>query len=266
MSRETDQLARTLGGLNVRAYRQFFPDKAVKETPKVANGIKLNSDGTVWVNGTRYTRAEFRGALEVNMREMRADPKSAYNDRRHPGHAQAVSEMQLGYKFLGGELTEQDEKEIVTEWHEATQEGGEVANLLPHQEIAEMWKDPAVRIAKQRRDAGAPLDAEQKEIMREYDRLETANNTQARKEQAGSGGWMKTGRPHMVPAELHAIERIGDAREKVHAIRQQKAAWRDDPKSPFNDASHPEHKNYVEAMNRLYIAEADLGKQPEDPD
>jgi hypothetical protein len=67
----------------------------------------------------------------------------------------------------------------------------------------------------------------------------------------------------LVPAELHAIERIAVAREKIHAILQQKTAWRDDSNSPFNGASHPERKNYVEAMSRLYQAEADPGQQPE---
>jgi hypothetical protein len=229
------------------------------------NGVRLNSNGTLTINGQQtYTRAEFRVALEENMKAQRADPKSAYNDRRHPDHEAAVSQMQLGYKFLGGELTESDEREILTEWHAATQESNEVANPQPFQQIAEMWRDPAVRAAKQRRDAGARMDDLEKEIMREYDRLEAANNTQARKEQASSGGWMKTTRPHMIPAELHAIERITDVRERVHAIRQQRAAWRDDKASPYNDVSHPEHKNYVGAMSRLYQAEADLGAQPED--
>jgi hypothetical protein len=113
---------------------------------------------------------------------------------------------------------------------------------------------------------GARLDAREKEIMRQYDQLETANNAQARREQAGAGGTFKTTRPHMIPAELHAIERIADVRERVHAIRQQRAAWRDDPKSPFNDARHPEHANHVQAMQRLYAAESELEKQPEDPE
>jgi hypothetical protein len=241
----------------------YIPAKV--ETPKVENGIRLNSNGSVTIHGTTYTRAEFRAALEANMQAQRADPKSAFSDRRHPGHAAAVSDMQLGYKFLGGELTESDEKEIVTEWHEAVQESSEVTDaLLPHQEIAQIVGTPEGRIALQRARTGQPLDARQKAIVARHDELEAANNAVARKEQAGSGGWMSTKRPHSIPAELHAIERIADVREKVHAIRQQKAAWRDDPKSPFNDAGHPEHKNHVEAMNRLYQAEADLGPQPED--
>ena len=228
------------------------------------NGIKLNSNGTVTIHGTTYSRAEFRGALEINMREMRADPNSAYNDRRHPDHKQAIAEMALAYKFIAGELSESDEREIVTEWHEATQETSEVSNPQPYQQIAEMMRDPEVRIAKQRRDAGQVLDAKQKAIMARHDELEAANNTQARKEQAGSGGWMKITRPHSIPAELHAIEKISDVRERTHAIRQQRAAWRDDPKSPYRDTSHPEHKNYVEAMSRLYQEEQALGPQPED--
>jgi hypothetical protein len=267
MSSLDDQHVRMMQRLNLRAYRQFTPARATaaKETPKV-NGVRLNNDGTVTVNGTRYTRDEFRGALEINMKEMRADPKSAFNDRRHPDHAQAVSEMQLGYKFLGGELTESDEKEIVTEWHEATQES-EVSNTLqPHQEIAQIVGTLEGRTALQRARMGQPLDARQKAIVARHNELEAANNVQAYKERAVKGGTFKTARPHSIPAELYAIERIADAREKVHAIRQQKAAWRDDRKSPFNDASHPEHKNYVEAMTRLYQAETDLGKQPEDPE
>jgi hypothetical protein len=253
-------------GINIRAYRQFFPDKAAaaKETPKV-NGVSLNSDGTVTVNGTRYTRDEFRGALELNIKAQREDPNSAYRNTRDPNHKQAVKEINLAYRWLGGELTESDEREIVTEWHEATQESSEVTDaLLPHQEIAQIVGTPEGRVALQRARTGQPLDARQAAIVKRHDELEAANNTVARKEQASRGGWMKTTRPHSIPTELHAIERIADVRERTHAIRQQKAAWRDDPKSPFNDASHPEHKNYVEAMSRLYQAEADLGPQPED--
>ena len=202
-------------GLNIRAYRQFFPDKAAaaKETPKV-NGVSLNSNGTVTVNGTTYTRAEFRGALEINMREMRADPNRPINHRRHPDHAQAVSEMALGYKFMAGELTESDEKEIVTEWHEATQENEVTNALLLHQEIAQILGTPEGRIALQRSKAGQPLDARQDAIVARHNELENQNNVQARKEQASKGGWMSTRRPHMVPAELHAIERIADVRER----------------------------------------------------
>jgi hypothetical protein len=50
----------------------------------------------------------------------------------------------------------------------------------------------------------------------------------------------------------------------VHAIRALKSQWRDDEKSPFNDVQHPEHRNYVGAMDRLYRAEAEIGPMPED--
>jgi hypothetical protein len=228
--------------------------------PKMQN-IKLDGDG-ITIHGQTFTREQFKAALDA----IRADPQSAYSNARDPNHKAAIAEMNLAYKGLAGELSEGELTEIVTEWNQSLEETTEVATLQPFQELAEMMRDPEVRIAKQRRDAGAPLDARQKEIMARHDQLETANNAQARREQAGAGGTFKTTRPHMIPAELHAIERIADPRERVHAIRQQRAAWRDDKASPYNDVSHPEHKNYVEAMSRLYQAEADLGKQPEDPE
>ena len=120
------------------------------------------------------------------MRAMRADPNSAYNDLRHLDHKQAVAEMALGYKFMAGELTDSDEREIVTEWQAATQETSEVSNPDPYEQIAEMWKDPGVRAAKQRRDAGGRLDDRQKEIMRRYDQIEAANNAQAYRERAST--------------------------------------------------------------------------------
>jgi hypothetical protein len=257
---EVDEVPQARGGATV-----LVPAKAAaKETPKMGNGIKLNANGTLTLNGTTYTRDEFRGALEMNIKAQREDPKSPYRNARDPNHKQAVEEINLAYRWLGGELTETDEKQIVAEWHDATQES-EVTTLQPHQEIAAIVGSPEGKIALQRARTGQPLDARQAAIVKRHDELEAANNTVARREQASKGGWMKTARPHSIPAELHAIERIADPRERTHAIRQQKAAWRDNPTSPFNDASHPEHKNYVEAMSRLYQAEEELGRQPEDP-
>jgi hypothetical protein len=76
---------------------------------------------------------------------------------------------------------------------------------------------------------------------------------------------MKTTRPHFVPSELYRIEAIRDSREKVHAIRELKSQWRNDPKSAFNDTAHADHKSAVDAMNRLYNAEAEFGPMKEDP-
>lgn len=265
MSRDTDQLARTLGGMNVRAYRQFFPAAAAKEAPRqVSNGVKMNSDGRVTIQGQTYSRAEFRAALEANIKAQREDPKSAYRNASEPTHKQAVEEINLAYRWLGGELTESDEREVIQEWHEATQEDSQVSNPEPVQQIAEMMRDPEVRAAKQRRDAGARLDDREKEIMRQYDQLETANNIQARKEAAGAGGTFKTTRPHYVAPDLYRIEAIKDPRERVHAIRALRSQWRDDPKHPYNDVNHADHKSAVENMSRLYQEESNLGKQPED--
>src|SRR5207249_1766930 len=122
----------------------------------------------------------------------------------------AIAEMNLAYKGLAGELSDGELTEIVTEWNQALEETTEVATLQPFQELAEMMRDPQVRIAKQRRDAGQPLDARQKEIMARHDQLETANNNIARKEQAGAGGTFSTKRPAFVAPELYRIEAIKD--------------------------------------------------------
>ena len=118
--------------------------------------------------------------------------------------------------------------------------------------------------ALRRAAAGQALDARQAAIVKQYKALEFAHNEQARHEQHSPGGWFKTTRPHALAPELYAIERIADPRERAHAIRRQQAAWRDDPKSPFSDTSHPDHKNAVEWMQRLYQADEELGAQPED--
>jgi hypothetical protein len=151
--------------------------------------------------------------------------------------------------------------EAAEEQQMATKDADDIARVKEMNAIA---ATPEGREARQRAATGQSLAPQQAALVKRYNDLEFAHNEQARHEQHSPGGWMSTARPHRVPSELHAIERIADVRERVHAIRQQKTAWRDDPKSPFNDASHPEHKNYVEAMNRLYIAESELGPQPED--
>jgi hypothetical protein len=77
-------------------------------------GIKFDGN-RITVHGTTYTRAEFRAALEASIKAQREDPKSAYRNARDPNHQQAVEEMNLAYRWLGGELNATDEKEIVTE-------------------------------------------------------------------------------------------------------------------------------------------------------
>lgn len=150
--------------LNIRAFRQFFPARAAAtERPKQMNGVKMNPNGTITIQGQTLTRDQFRAALEENMKAQRADPKSAFNDRKHPAHEAAVSEMQLGYKFLGGELTEGDEKQILTQWADATTEENEVTDTLsPYREIAEIVKSPEGKVALQRAKVGLPLDPAQK--------------------------------------------------------------------------------------------------------
>jgi hypothetical protein len=254
--RERQQQQRARGhGLNVRAYRQFFPDKAAaaKETRKVETGIRLNSNGTVTVHGTTYTRDEFRGALEANTKAQRDDPKSAYRNARDPNHNRAVEEINLAYKFLNNELSPQDEQQAVQEWQDATQESGEVANPQPYQQIAEMWKDPAVRAAKQRRDGGAPLDDRQKEIMREYDRLETANNVQAYRERAVKSG-TKGPRPY-IPSDAMAWISNPHKEQRRQLAAEWKAKTLADPTSDYWHADRgARHKSAMLAMKAAYEA------------
>lgn len=102
-------------------------------------------------------------------------------------------------------------------------------------------------------------------LVRRYNELETKNNEVARAEVARQqGGTFKISRPHRLMGDLWRIEKIGDVRERAHAIRELRAKWRDDPTSDYNNVNSPEHKNAVESMRRLYDAEAELPPQPED--
>jgi hypothetical protein len=246
------------------SYRQFFPAKAAAEAPKQMNGVRMNSNGSVTINGTTYSRDQFRAKLQEIVETMQRDSNSAYRDRRNPLHQQTVAEISLAYKFLNNELSPQDETAIVGEWHAATQEQGEVSNDQPYQQIAQMMRDPEVRIAKQRRDARAPLDGRQKAIMARHDALEAANNTIARKEAARAGGWMSTKPPHRIPSDLYALDRIRDPREKLHGVRELRAKIRGDKEHPYNNSGHADYKIAVETMRRLYEVESELPQQPED--
>jgi hypothetical protein len=244
-------------------YRQFFPAKM--EAPKSVNGVRLNSNNTVTIHGTTYTRDQFRIKLRELVSGMQGDSKSAYRDRKHPNHQQAVEEVALAYKFLAGEISPQDEHAIVSEWNEATQES-EVSELQPHQEIAQILSTPEGRTALQRARTGQPLDARQKEIVARHDALEAQNNAVARKEQAGVGGVMKISRPPTIPSELFALERITDPKERLMGIRELQAKWRDDKASAYSDVKNPNHKSAVDGMRRLYEEAERLELQEGDSD
>jgi hypothetical protein len=224
-------------------------------------GIKLSGD-RITIHGTSYSRAEFRAKLQEIVDGMQSDPASAYRDRNNPNHQQTVEEISLAYKFLNYELSPQDETAIVSEWH-AAEEATEVATLQPFQEIAQIMGTPEGRVALQRARAGLELDARQKALVARHNELEAQNNAIALKERAVKTGLGKP-RPHYVAPELYRIEAIKDPRERIHAIRAQRAAWRDDPNSAYNDVRHGDHKWAVENMQRLYLAESELPPQPED--
>jgi hypothetical protein len=117
------------------------------------------------------------------------------------------------------------------------------------------------RIALQRARNGQDLTPQQQRLVDDYRALEKAHNESAKP--TYSGGTFSTKRPHYVSPELYRIEAIKDPRERAHAIRALRSEWRDNPKSPFNDVNHGDHKTAVENMSRLYRAEAEL-PQPED--
>jgi hypothetical protein len=208
-----------------QAPRAYAPVRAT-EIPKM-DGIRLQGD-KITIHGVTYGRDQFRAKLQEIVETMQSDPASAYRDRKNPNHQQTVEEISLAYKFLNNELSPQDETAIVSEWHEATQESSEVSNEQPFRQLAEMMRDPEVRIALQRAKVGQPLDAAQRQIVARHNELEAQNNQIARREQAGSGGWMSTKPPHRVPSDLYRIDKIADPREKLHAVRELRAQIRAD--------------------------------------
>lgn len=219
-------------GVDIRAYRQFFPDKAAaKETRKVETGIKLNGD-TITIHGQTFTREQFKAALDA----IRADPNSAYRNACDPNHKQAVAEMNLAYKGLAGELSDGEMKEIIGEWNQA-EETTEVGELLPHQEIAQIIASPEGRIAKQRRNTGQPLDARQAALMKRHDELLVINNTQARREQASKGGTMSIRPPRSIGRDVQTWL------NNPHKVQRQQLAAEYKAKTlanPNHDYWHPE--------------------------
>jgi hypothetical protein len=229
--------------------------------------------------GKQYDRAGFGALLRQQMQAARNDPKHAYNDRAHPQHAAAVADMHNAYRWLAGEVNEAEERELAVTVNETLRgENTEVktgkdmpvktGEQRPERQAAHRMNEIAGtlegREALQRARTGAGLSPEQKALVSEYRTLELEHNSQAKP--AYTGGTFKTRRPHYVAPELYQIEKIQNQRERAHAIRALKSQWLSDPKSAYADTSHPDHKSAVDNMRRLYEHEAELGRQPEDPE
>ena len=209
-----------------------------------------------------YYCAGARGGPAGARNARRLCPKGTDDEKT----AQKFIEKLGSPNFNEATLTELKElstqvSEAAEEQQMATKDADDIARVKEMNAIAAA---PEGREARQRAATGQSLTPQQAALVKRYNELEFAHNEQARHEQHSPGGWMKTTRPQSVPNELYALERITDPREKVHAIRNLKAEMRNNPLSAFNDVKNPDHKNAVEAMNRLYIAESELGKQPED--
>src|ERR1700758_2939136 len=106
----------------------------------------------ITIHGVRYSRAEFRQKLEQIKAEMQRDPKSAYRDPKHPQHAEAVEEMALAYKWLGGEIDEGAEAGLIKAWSEATQES-QMATATDAPEIAALREMNQIASSREGREA-----------------------------------------------------------------------------------------------------------------
>jgi hypothetical protein len=165
-------------------------------------------------------------------------------------------------------MGEDEERVIAVEVNESLRGENQVSNeQRPEiQAVHEMNQIASSREGKealQRAATGQELSPAQAALVNEYKALEQQHNAQAKP--AYSGGTFKTARPFAIPKELFDLERIAGSRERLFALRQLRSEWRDNPKSPYNDVQHPEHKNYIGAMTRLYEAEQALGPVAEDP-
>src|SRR5215472_10020374 len=78
--------------------------------------------------GRRLDRDGFRALLRQRIDEVRADPKSPYRDSQHPQHAEAVQDMNHAYRWLSGELTDDQEYELAIAVNEAIRGGEQMAN------------------------------------------------------------------------------------------------------------------------------------------
>src|SRR5437879_1512278 len=85
----------------------------VEEAPKVAtNSITVEAAGrqytlTTDMLQTPRGRVTIREFLTQRIAELRAYPKSPYNDRRHPDHAAFVRDVYDAYRFSNSEMPDQ---------------------------------------------------------------------------------------------------------------------------------------------------------------
>lgn len=221
-------------------------------------------------------RAEIQRVLTARVKELRYELgwKAGYQvlkDIETAGHVLEALALPNG----GGEaIFRAIEDDIIEKLSAASQEEIEVATNetakspgVDVERVREMIRleraDPELRRALLR-NSKEGLTPRQAAQFDEYKSLETANNEQAYRERAVKTGTHTGARPHMIPSKFYELERIADPRERTHAIRELRAQMRDDKASPYNNASHPEHRAAVEQMTRLYRAEEELGPQPED--
>jgi hypothetical protein len=198
------------------------------------------------------------------MKAQCADPKSAFNDRRHPDYAAAVSDMTLAYRWLGGEISEADEKEIVTEWHQAVQEN-EVSN--PFDDLSEIYRSPDYKRAvelQRGRIMGTPnkLDLPENRAARAaWDKatqieraIKAAEPKRQDRDYAGnpkSPGGVMPDTSRYISTTARGLAKLPPL-EQAHRSRELIAGIRNDKQHPYNLPNHPAHKQAVAEVQMLY--------------
>ena len=217
----------------------------------LADGRKFNWD--LDILKTARGRATVREVLPQLIEAARADPNHPYNDTRNPGHAAAVAEMQLAYRWLGNEMTNQEESQVAKGLLDAFNTQAPIDDKQAFQELAELMDKPEMRIALQRQRTGQSLDPAQAKLVAQHDELLAANNAQARLERPPTGGRLR-GTDNYNAGYILELSKLPPV-EQANRARELAAAMRNDPAHPFNDGTHPMHAQAVREMSQLYDAQ-----------
>jgi hypothetical protein len=132
---------------------------------------------------------------------------SLYNNREHPQHQAAVADMRNAYRWLSGEVGEDEEVEIAGAVNAALRGESEVATemrpeLEPVHRMNQIASTTDGKVALQRDKLRQALTPSQAALVSEYRALEQQHNAAAKP--AYTGGKMPTPRPY-IPRNSCAI-------------------------------------------------------------
>jgi hypothetical protein len=198
---------------------------------------RLNS---VTFGGRTFTREQLREELPRLIDAARNDPKHPYRDTRHPDHAAAVSEVNLAYRWLHGEVSETDEAHIATELKEAF-EPDMNDTMTPAQELAELMKQPGTQTALQKsRTASHTLTPAEKRIVERHNELEAANNAIADSERRVFSS--KPSRGIYIPSDALPFATNQNRTLRVQGAAEYRARVLGDKSHPYWDVRSTECK------------------------